>query len=490
MKVRLILFVFLLTALAAAQSADFSRLFDPNSDYRYRGQFRPTFYRTVDETQFTGGKTVAVRDAEGNEIAAVSENFKKHLDIEGSGRLADGRVINFHSRATDGIRYRVVDVRFGLGVRNYQLLPYRSIAVDPTKILIGSVVFIPQAVGIPLPDGTFHDGYFFAHDIGGAIKNDRIDLYVGFESDVDNAFTRSGKLANLQPLDLYVVKGVMARSMNTRFRMQYEHRYIKQTWEMVAADFDSLMQYTNTRFKKLNERIQYISQRGLGTPYLIFNLGEGPQAAYDPDPTMDFGRTDCMTFCEHTLALSLSGNYRDMYKTLQKIRYKNGKIGMKTRNHYTIADWLPNNDWLLYNACEEIGKEYCSQMTKTIDRKKDFLGMGMPEADLQDVPPPQTLTVSYIPTENLLKIKDRLQGGEVVSIVSSKPGIISAHMGIIVIDEWGNVIFRHASSPRKTHEVIDERLEDVVNYLSKSSSRVGMLFMRTKEDTRIGDVTR
>jgi len=238
MKAKCILFTILLTAMSVAQSVDFSRMFDPNSDYRYRGQFRPTFYRTVDESQFTGAKTVAVRDTEGNEITKVSEQFKKHLDIEGSGRLADGRVINFHSKAKDGIRYRVVDVKYGLGVRNYQLVPYRSIAVDPTKILIGSVVFIPQAVGIPLPDGTFHDGYFFAHDIGGAIKKDRIDLYVGFESDTDNAFTQSGKLANLQPLDLYVVKGIMARSMNTRFRMQYEHRYIKQAWEMVAADFD------------------------------------------------------------------------------------------------------------------------------------------------------------------------------------------------------------------------------------------------------------
>ena len=30
-----------------------------------------------------------------------------------------------------------------------------------------------------LPDGTIHDGYWYANDIGGAIKQDRIDLFVG-----------------------------------------------------------------------------------------------------------------------------------------------------------------------------------------------------------------------------------------------------------------------------------------------------------------------
>lgn len=53
---------------------------------------------------------------------------------------------------------------YGLGVQNYKLVPYRTIAVDKNTIPYGSVIYIPAAKGatITLPDGTsvVHDGYF------------------------------------------------------------------------------------------------------------------------------------------------------------------------------------------------------------------------------------------------------------------------------------------------------------------------------------------
>jgi 3D (Asp-Asp-Asp) domain-containing protein len=41
------------------------------------------------------------------------------------------------------------------------------------------VVFIKETVGIKMPDGQAHDGYWYASDIGSAIKGQRIDLYTG-----------------------------------------------------------------------------------------------------------------------------------------------------------------------------------------------------------------------------------------------------------------------------------------------------------------------
>lgn len=72
---------------------------------------------------------------------------------------------------------------YGLGVQNYKLVPYRTIAVDKNTIPYGSVIYIPAAKGatITLPDGTsvVHDGYFFAADTGGAIKGNHIDTFTG-----------------------------------------------------------------------------------------------------------------------------------------------------------------------------------------------------------------------------------------------------------------------------------------------------------------------
>ena len=60
-----------------------------------------------------------------------------------------------------------------------KVVPMRTLAVDPSVVPRGSVVFIKQTVGLPLPGGGVHDGLWYASDIGGAIKGDRIDLFTG-----------------------------------------------------------------------------------------------------------------------------------------------------------------------------------------------------------------------------------------------------------------------------------------------------------------------
>lgn len=72
---------------------------------------------------------------------------------------------------------------FGDGVKNYRLIPFRTIAVDKDVIPYGTVIYIPAAKGklVSLPNGELmtHDGYFFAGDTGGAIKKNHIDIFTG-----------------------------------------------------------------------------------------------------------------------------------------------------------------------------------------------------------------------------------------------------------------------------------------------------------------------
>ena len=60
-----------------------------------------------------------------------------------------------------------------------KVVPMRTIAVDKTVIPRRTVIFIKETVGLKMPDGRAHDGYWYATDIGGAIKGQRIDLYTG-----------------------------------------------------------------------------------------------------------------------------------------------------------------------------------------------------------------------------------------------------------------------------------------------------------------------
>lgn len=55
----------------------------------------------------------------------------------------------------------------------------RTAATDPRLIPRRTILFIADTVGLPLPGGGVHDGFWYASDVGGAIKGNRIDLYTG-----------------------------------------------------------------------------------------------------------------------------------------------------------------------------------------------------------------------------------------------------------------------------------------------------------------------
>ena len=60
-----------------------------------------------------------------------------------------------------------------------KVVAMRTVAIDENLIPKRSVLFIKETVGMPMPDGSSHDGYWYASDVGGAIKGQRIDLYTG-----------------------------------------------------------------------------------------------------------------------------------------------------------------------------------------------------------------------------------------------------------------------------------------------------------------------
>ena len=88
-----------------------------------------------------------------------------------------------------------VRARDSMGCR---AVPMRTLAVDPRVVPKGSVVYIKETVGLPLPGGGVHDGLWYASDVGGAIKGQRIDLYTGQGA----ASARAIKTLNLQNLSV------------------------------------------------------------------------------------------------------------------------------------------------------------------------------------------------------------------------------------------------------------------------------------------------
>ncbi|MGZ3693209.1 MAG: 3D domain-containing protein [Bdellovibrionota bacterium] len=140
-----------------------------------------TAYRLALEFNYPGPKDTTIMVA-GNPVK-VTAGFAKVLKLEGAGVLDDGRMVNVSGSSYMFVR--IIDAPYGLGsYKRTPLEPFRSIAVDPKVIPLGSTVYIYEARGMALPpgaDGTpvFHDGYFRAIDIGSMINGTHIDVYSG-----------------------------------------------------------------------------------------------------------------------------------------------------------------------------------------------------------------------------------------------------------------------------------------------------------------------
>lgn len=165
---------------------------------RYAGKFKVTYYWAVEAGEYPQKGTVPIYLADGSLLGRFAESFVAAFKTESAAELPDGRKISYLKKMN---RAKLVD-RF-LGTRGYTLTDLKSIAVDPRVIPIGSVVYIPQAENVVI-DGKRHNGIFYAHDIGSAIRGKHIDIFVGKRS-LMSAFVSAG-LQSSGSVDVYILE--------------------------------------------------------------------------------------------------------------------------------------------------------------------------------------------------------------------------------------------------------------------------------------------
>lgn len=244
-------------------------------------------------------------------------------------------------------------------------------------------------------------------------------------------------------------------------------------YKMSKEDINKLLK--NISQKTFVEKLEVISESAKGTPYFLGPLGEGSESNYDKNPLMDLSRVDCVTFIEQVLALSLSYDYDTAFKNLQKIRYKDADIKIEKRNHYFMADWAINNQWLFIDVSKEVGNNLTKPLTRTISHEKFFGGSVYKGIKAQEKD--RTLTINYIPKDKLFLIENKLQSGDIAAFVIDLPNIFVSHTGFIIKDKNGKVFFRNATSigPK---QVTDLPYDQLVEYLKKSKKNMGLVFLR------------
>lgn len=156
---------------------------EPESGKRL-GRYQLTYYHVARQRPDDRSRAVPLRDRRGKVLARVSRKFSRRLQMQGTGRLTDGRLINVAGGCRKSKRcYHVLadDIEYGIGARNKPLQPFRSVAAPP-HIAFGTVLYIPELDGLAVPggmqDGSYvHDGCVVAEDRGGGIRGRQLDLF-------------------------------------------------------------------------------------------------------------------------------------------------------------------------------------------------------------------------------------------------------------------------------------------------------------------------
>jgi len=224
----------------------------------------------------------------------------------------------------------------------------------------------------------------------------------------------------------------------------------KPLYRFSEAELDQYLGYLQIWKPDLRERVGHLAVKMLGQPYEIYLLGEFPYELYDPQPLYCLEKSDCVVFSEHIYAMALSHDWPSFIKNLQRIRYKDGEIGILTRNHYTVYDWDRNNAWLVEDITTELAGEAVRRDTMYLNKSRFFKKWDIG----QDIPR-DTLVWTYIAYPQVPQILDSLQTGDFVNIVRGREsGKWVGHVGLIHVDERGSVNFLHSTPPHVREEPV------------------------------------
>lgn len=252
----------------------------------------------------------------------------------------------------------------------------------------------------------------------------------------------------------------------------------KHFYNMTNMQIDSVLTEISAKSLSITEKMAIFSEMFLTTPYNLTCAGDGPYALYEAEPLVNFKESNCMVFCEHVLAMSISDSWDNFFNNLQQIRYKDGMIGMRTRNHYTIGDWLPENNWLLDHVSAEVAGKYSKKMTRTISHTQFFKGKGI--TDLRYVKPDYEMTVDYVPSDALPFVSESFENGDVLALLfANKNNIFSAHM-LMAYRIDGKLIIRESSSSKMT--TFDTPYQEWIQKIMSSKRYAGISVMRVKDN--------
>ncbi|MBK8268513.1 MAG: DUF1460 domain-containing protein [Planctomycetes bacterium] len=219
------------------------------------------------------------------------------------------------------------------------------------------------------------------------------------------------------------------------------------------------------------QRAAQFARQLIGQPYKLYLLGEFPYELIDPDPLYCLSASDCVTFVEHVYAMALGDDWHSFFDALLRIRYKDGKVGMLTRNHFTEADWNINNAWAFEDVTRSIAPKSIAPMHQAVDRASFFKKYNIG----QDIPI-EPFETTFLPGNAVQNAQAQLMTGDIIEIVrGTADAPFVGHMGLIAgRDTRGRPMLIHSADPKV-------REEPLLDYLASSGKIRGIKVLRYRE---------
>jgi hypothetical protein len=191
------------------------------------------------------------------------------------------------------------------------------------------------------------------------------------------------------------------------------------------------------------QRIDYISRALLGTSYRGYTLIGGPRRAEQFVVRDD--AFDCVTYCEIVLAAALAHDQGEFEQALRAIRYHNGVVEWRERNHY-FFEWGQHN--VENKTCSWVAMDGSVTLEKTVYWHKE-LGQ-------------RRFSMVVTPPATVLANKHRLANGDIIGFVSRRPNLDYFHVGFVAFGRDGELLLRHASESRA--RVLDDRMDRFIAF--------------------------
>ena len=210
------------------------------------------------------------------------------------------------------------------------------------------------------------------------------------------------------------------------------------------------------------QRIDFIAGALRGSKYREYTLVGGPRQP-EKFVARDDG-FDCVTFCENVLAAAKARDLGEFETNLKAIRYRNGVVEWRERNHY-FFEWSQNN--IENKTCRQISMDGSVELKKSVYWHPE-LGR-------------RRFSMTVVPRSTLLANKNKLAAGDIIGFVTVRPNLDYFHVGFVAFGSGGELLLRHASLSR--YRVLDERMDRFL-----AANRVRYVTLLRAEESPAGTV--